>query len=461
MRITGWWMVGVALIGCIESPATADPEPDEVAMADGAADAAVDDAAVDDAADRPPDAEPDVVAPPCIRVTPDQLEFESGLVGRAFTRAVLVESCGGQPLEINALSLVGDAVFSLPDSAAIRLPAAGAEAPSALIEVAFTPLDRAAYQGTLVLETNDPERAQVAVPLVGRGTMNACPVAAVAQDAFDVLPLDIVELDGQPSVDADGPEGRPVAYRWDVIERPAGSTAQPVERFENPRDPANTGVIDDEGTSSALFFADLTGRYVIELVVEDALGFRAPSEACPQAPARVMIEARPNEDLHIELVWDTPGDPDQTDGNGADVDLHLLHPRGRNWAQAPLDCYYANASPDWGPAGPAGDPTLDIDDVNGAGPELISLNQPEDTTQLGGQYRVGVDYYRSEDYTQDGGGNWGPSRATVRIFLGGVEAGSWSRELAATHEFWEVATIVWAEDDRRVQVLDRWHAAVP
>ena len=452
MRITGWWIVLGALTGCIESAADPDPE--------GALDGAVLDGAADSARDAEPVA--DAAAPPCIRVEPDRLEFDRALVGRAMTRPVRIESCGGQPLEITDISLVGDAVFSLPDAADIRLPAGGAEPlPLATIEVDFTALDRAAYQGTLVFATNDPARPQVAVPIVGRGTMNECPVAAVGQAEYAVLPLDIVELDGDPSVDVDGPGERPTSYTWVVVERPVGSTAQPVERFENPRDPANTGVIDDEGTSSALFFADLTGRYVIELVVEDALGFRAPSEACPQAPARVVIEARPNEDLHIELVWDTPGDPDQTDGNGADVDLHLLHPRGRNWAQAPLDCYYANASPDWGPAGRAGDPSLDIDDVNGAGPEVINLDQPEDTTELGGQYRVGVDYYRSEDYTQDGGGNWGPSRATVRIFLGGVEAGSWSRELAATHEFWEVATIVWAGDDRRVQVIDRWHAAVP
>lgn len=46
----------------------------------------------------------------------------------------------------------------------------------------------------------------------------------------------------------------------------------------------------------------------------------------------------PEEAVHIELIWDTPGDADQTDEGpvaGADMDLHLAHPLASG---ADLDC---------------------------------------------------------------------------------------------------------------------------
>ena len=402
-------------------------------------------------------------ASPCIRVTPETVEFAAALTGRTSTRPVSVESCGGQPLEVTRIFLLegSSPVYAIEDDAAFQLPAfvMGEVPPTRNIEIAFTPEDTMAYGGTLVIESSDPLNPRIEVPIVGRGTLNECPVAVVGQDTFNALPLDIVELDGSDSTDADGPNGMPVRYTWTVVERPDGSTAQPVERFQDPRDPANTGLPDDNDTSNALFFVDLAGRYVIDLTVEDNLQTTAPSDTCPQPPARIVIEARPNEDIHIQLVWDTPGDRDQTDGDGTDVDMHLLHPRGRSWAQAPLDCYYANASPDWGPPGPDGDPSLDIDDVNGAGPENINLDQPEDTSALGGTYRVGMDYYRAENFLT--GGTWGPSEVTVRIYLGGVEAGEWTQVMQATHHFWEVASIIWTANDRRVQVIDRYYNSVP
>lgn len=406
-------------------------------------------------------------ASPCIRVNPDTLEFPSALTGQTTRRPVSIESCGGQPLEVTAVYLADGSspVYAVDNDALPALPfqipafVMDEAPPTQQVVVAFSPEDTAAYGGTLIIESNDPLNPRIEVPIVGRGTLNDCPVAAVGQDTYNALPLDIVALDATDSTDADGPDGLPVRYHWTVVERPNGSTAEPVERFQNPRDPANTGLPDRPETPEALFFVDLAGRYVLELTVEDNLGLSAPSESCPQDRALITINAVPNEDIHIQLVWHTPGDRDQTDGDGSDVDLHLLHPRGRNWAQAPLDCYYANGNPDWGPAGPNGNPSLDIDDVNGAGPENINLDVPEDTSALGAQYRIGVDYYRAENF--GGGGTWGPSEVTVRIFLGGVQAGEWVQVMQATHHFWEVASIIWTAADRRVQVIGRYYNSVP
>ncbi len=460
MKITGWWIVVGALTGCIESAATADPEVDgAVDGAPGALDAAPLDAANPDAMAQP---DADAVPPPCIRVEPDRLEFEYALVGRTTTRPVMIESCGGQPLEVTRVFLTPEssATLAVADDSAFELPATATPPPTRMVEVTFAPPDRAAYGGTLVIESNDPTRPRIEVPIVGRGTMNECPVAVAAPAEIRPYPLEIIELVGSASTDIDGPDGVPVRHEWTVVERPEGSTAQPVERFQNPRDPANTGLPDDPSTPDALFFVDLAGRYVIELVVEDTLQTTAPSDTCPQAPARVVIEAAYlGGGFHVELVWDTPADLDQTDEDGTDMDLHLRHPSGRGWAQAPFDCYFANGRPDWGPPGPAGDPSLDLDDVNGAGPELISLRTPEDTEPLDGSYCIGVDYYRAENHLT--GGNWGPSTATVRVFLDGVLASEQARLLEATHHFWEANCITWGAGVGAVEVVDRTFNGVP
>lgn len=404
-------------------------------------------------------------ASPCIQVNPETLEFAAALQGRTTNRPVQIQSCGGQPLEVNAIYMSDDSspVYAVSDdtrATPFELPAReqDREPPSENAVVAFTPEDTAAYGGKLIIESNDPLRPLIEVPVTGRGTLNDCPVAAVAEDDFHVLPLDIIELDGSLSTDADGPNGRPVRYNWVVTSRPDGSTAEPVESFRNPADPANTGVADDASTPNALFFVDLAGVYTIELTVVDNLDLVAPSETCQQPAAVITVEAQPDEDIHVQMVWNTPGDADQTDGDGSDVDLHFRHPLGNEWVGA-LDCYYANSNPDWGPQGPAGDPSLDIDDVNGAGPENINLDEPEDTQALGGQYRVGIDYYRADNFAT--GRSWGPSEVTVRIFLGGVQAGEWVRVMQDTHHFWTVGSIIWSANERRVQEINRYYQQVP
>jgi hypothetical protein len=228
-----------------------------------------------------------------------------------------------------------------------------------------------------------------------------------------------------------------------------------VERFQDPRRPAETGLPDDLGTPRALFYAALAGVYTLELRVTDNLGLTAPSDACPQPPATVRIDVRYENDVTVEMVWNTPGDPDQSDAEGADVDLHLRHPLGDRWAAAPFDCYYNNVNPDWGPVGDAGNPRLEIDDPNGAGPELISLNAPEDTRMFEGVgYLVGVHYFRELRFENDMG--WGPSEVTVRIYLEGLVASEFARVLQATDNFWEVAGIRWTPDDRRVVEVNRF-----
>lgn len=451
--------ITAGLTGCTtdQNDGQTDGGPDAAVLDVGVLDAAFDadceacDADLVDAA--PP-------AVPCINVMPEALEFGAALQGRQTNRPVRLESCGDVEVEVLSVRFSDDSAVAYTLSAdsleaPFTLAAVNGDAPWRDVIIGFSPQEDQAHAGTLLIETTDPARPRIEVPITGRGTQNECPVAVVS-DAGPIVvePLDIVELDASLSTDADGPGGVPVRYVWTVIRRPDGSTVTPVERFQDPRRPLDTGVADDPTTPRALFFVDLAGTYTLELTVADNLDLEAPSDACPQPAATLTIEARPRTQIHVQLTWNTPGDLDQTDNDGTDVNLHLRHPDGDAWSRAPLDCYYANQNPDWGPVGVVGDPSLDLDDINGAGPENISVDAPEDTDLYDGRpYRIGVEYTRADNFAT--GGTWGPSEATVRVFIEGVPAGEFVGMLEDTGHFWAVADIVWAPGDRRLVEVNR------
>ena len=75
--------------------------------------------------------------------------------------------------------------------------------------------------------------------------------------------------------------------------------------------------------------------------------------------------------LTIKLTWDT----DETD-----VDSHFIAPNG-TFFDCDLDCHYQNPAPDWGVQGDwLDDPFLDVDDVDGYGPEHVNISEPEPGT---------------------------------------------------------------------------------
>lgn len=90
--------------------------------------------------------------------------------------------------------------------------------------------------------------------------------------------------------------------------------------------------------------------------------------------------------FHVQLNWNPSIPTDRTD-----VDLHLLHPDAKFWGAVPLDCFFGSRTPTWD-----GDrevsPTLDRDDVNGHGPENISMVKTS-TTEYGRSYRVLIEFY--------------------------------------------------------------------
>lgn len=262
-----------------------------------------------------------------------------------------------------------------------------------------------------------------------------CPEARIAPGPLGARPLEVIEL--KPIIGiVRGDEAPVVRWRYTVVSRPPGSTAQVVERHTFPDAPAAGGDPDDPTTPSALFFLDLAGRYVFELTVEDAAGRRAPAPGCPSDAARRAVEVVPESPVHVELVWHTPDDPDETDADGTDLDLHVTRPGGDWLSQG--DCYYGNPNPDWDPPGPAGDPNLDIDDVDGAGPENIRIARPQPTAAQGGPYRVAVHSYRLQFGSE---GAEPPAEATLRLYLNGLPAFEGRHTFRTEDAWWRAARI--------------------
>src|SRR5690606_29907608 len=118
-----------------------------------------------------------------------------------------------------------------------------------------------------------------------------------------------------------------------------------------------------------VYTPDIAGDYTLRLRVQDDSGHLAE--------CTTIVRAVATEGLRVEIFWDT---------NGTDMDTHLLHPNARTW-NSNLDCYYGNCigGLSWSDPGRADDPSLDIDDVDGFGPENINIMTP-----AAGTYRVGV-----------------------------------------------------------------------
>lgn len=147
----------------------------------------------------------------------------------------------------------------------------------------------------------------------------------------------------------------------------------------------------------------MAGTYTFRLRVWDAAG------AVSAVPGQVVVNVCPcNTGLHIELLWSTPGDDDPFDEGpeaGADLDLHVAHPD----AAAP--------------------------DTDGWGPENLNLGTPPGTVEAPLTYRIGVHCWDDHGF--------GPSQATVRVYLYGSLLFEAANVELANHDLWEVATLEW------------------
>ena len=260
-----------------------------------------------------------------------------------------------------------------------------------------------------------------------------CPIAIIkSAEGDEVIPQTVLHLYGDESYKQGGEISK---YEWDV-DQPAGSQSVfiPSYLFPNPS-----------------FETNVAGVYDFYLTVYD----QTDTPSC--LPATYKVVVIPDEAIHIELLWHTPDDPDESDTGpeaGADLDLHFVHPlavgpdligdgKPDQWFDIPFDCFWFNAHPNWGSYEPTinDDPGLDRDDTDGAGPENINLDIPEDTT-----YRVGVHYWNDH--------GWGASFTTVRVYIYAQLVFEVADVMLVDSDMWDVCTITWPSGSVKVVVDD-------
>lgn len=374
----------------------------------------------------------------CIRTSRTTRNMGAAPIGGEITDVVTVENCGTRALEISGVRWSAnspDQEFSYDLGSAdenddgtvddvIRLPEEGDQY---RIPVTYAPTEIGQDEATLAIDSNDPFQETLEINLIARGADGECPEAEVIaqiegettppRSSITAAPLDYIILDASNSED---PDGRVVEYEWRNISSPEGTTIQRED------------VQDASPPSSKQRFRLLTaGTYEIGLSVKDNDGFVSCNEAV------ATISAIPDEQISVELTWTNPEDPNENDDEGSDVDLHLLKMGPGEWFEAPYDIYYDNPNNGSDPTGGGGgiwnpeSPSLDRDDTDGAGPENIQMDDPQDCQW----YAVGVHYYEQA---------FGTAYATIRIYINEELVFEQKyKPLTLGGQFWDVARIHW------------------
>lgn len=394
---------------------------------------------------------------PCLKALVPEIDFGAVPVGVTVTKEAILQSCGTEAVAITGVEIASSsdpgfgAQFTsscfggvAPSAAAPKSLQPGA---SCTVFVTYTPTQLgASSSGALLVQHST---AQTEVTLTGKAsTEQQCPVACfVLKDATSGTPTEAVIPQTKLALDAScstpGSGGTSITqYTW-KLSQPKESYAalQPSAKVKNPS-----------------FTPNLAGTYEVSLEVRDDLG----QSSCAIVKKTVLVV--PDDKLHLELTWSTPGDPDPNDEGdnagklpdgsfaGADMDLHLAHPLALEqpdqtdadkngepdpWFAACFDCSLFNPKPNWGDYGDdADDARLDRDDKDGWGPENINIAVPEADVA----YTIGVHYWAANSF--------GKSLPVVRVYLDASSAPAYVLQgpEMAQNEFWCAGSISWPKN---------------
>lgn len=374
--------------------------------------------------------------PPCLVLQGDDIHFGGKLAGTENELQAMLHSCGPVPVEVTAI-YIGEGsspCFSIDYSSLDHVPTVddplsmpGGESASVTVKFAPTEPSPLAPDGTPLLDKaylvieNSSFEPKLEIKITGACVEEMCPTAMINEDLeLEVVPQTTIELAGDQSYSQGGAITQ---WTWDV-QQPKGSKASFL--------PSNSA-------QNVTIQANASGHYVFFLTVWDESG----AQSCFPAVKNVMVI--PDEALHVELLWDTPGaaDPDEPVA-GTDLDLHFLHPEAvgfdldddggsDGWFDGKWDCFEANPHPNWGLLDPAvdDDPGLDLEDHDGVGPEIVNLGLPEDLL-----YKIGAHYRTSCGL--------GASSVTARVFVYAQLVWDAPETWLVDKDMWEICTVDWA-----------------
>ncbi|HEY1097601.1 MAG TPA: hypothetical protein VGF99_01680 [Myxococcota bacterium] len=312
--------------------------------------------------------------------------------------------------------------------------------PSLTLRTTFSPDVLGSFSSTLRFTSSDPLNPEIDMPMLGVGVIGPTCVAeiksvnGVTTAPFDVEPLDDVIITVENSTSASTDVDALANVEWEITRRGGGSTVV---------------LTDPNGIDTGFAFAnsrgvDVAGPYEVCAVITDSLGTKSNNPCC------IPFEAIPSQSFLVQLTWvNDSGDMDLhvTKGdNDAGYCVDSLN-GGSGSVAAPFrenncsnaDCNFATCrvtdttSPEWdGVAGRTlGDPSLDIDDITGFGPENTNVD-----VAVAGSYAFGVETYSSSG---------GPYIAVMKLFLYGRLRGQWQAEIS--EDFWEVGVVHFPEGD--------------
>jgi len=374
---------------------------------------------------------------PCLQLNPSNVVFGATPLGKGGVTSMALKSCGDLPIKVTRMAFAapGGGEFgvdwtSIGGQPTKEKPLTIGVNETKTVALTYNPeaanpqKDGKIVEDTATLEVHSNVLAGVSkATLTGFASSSTCPTAVIKIPEGDtVVPQTTLNLDGTASF---AQSGNIAKYRWEV-DQPTGSVGLFKPNAQLPK---------------VQFQPNVAGDYVFRLRVWDT----ANKESCQ--PAEKKVKVLPDQAIHVELLWNTPGDPDQSDEGpaaGADMDLHFAHPFGSGldfdgdkkpdpWFDPTYDAFWFNKNPEWGSYDPNVDdnPSLDRDDTDGAGPENLNLTLPEN----GMSYAVGVHYFN--DF------NKGPSTAEVRIYVYGQLQFKVKSDPIKKGDMWYVATIDW------------------
>lgn len=388
---------------------------------------------------------------PCISVDRTSRDFGQVPLGSQGTDVVQIQNCGEQTLEVSDIVIQEN---SADDEFALDLGGLDQNGDGELDRtleirpgedeeflIRYTPAQEGIDTGRVFITSNDPLQEVLELDLLARGSEGECPIAdagayirgvtATPRQTLSAAPLQYIVLDGTESFD---PDGAVVEYEWSILESPDGASTNLGPTQSDPTD------VDQSRREYRLLTA---GEYRFQLEVRDNEGFFS----CESA--EVVVRAIPNERVLVELTWTNPEDPDETDNQGSDVDLHLTKMGPGQWFTAPYDIYFRNPNNSGGGIGiwNPESPSLDIDDRDGGGPENIQMDDPSNCEW----YAIGVHYYRQI---------FGTAYVTIRVYIDAqLVYENINKPLSRTGQFWDVARIHW--DSGRVYDYDQVYEAPP
>ena len=380
-------------------------------------------------------------AAPCLQATPSLIDFGGAYVASYHSLPITITSCGALPALVDSIALVGpnDTPFLLDLSMGPGpLPWVLEPWESITFEVRFEPSTPSMLNddGVPIYENAKVSIASGVNPLLevdvtGFASREGCPVPVIdVEEGLYASPGTLLHLNASKSI---APGGLPPIISW-AVTPPPGAPEVPI--LPTPEGESITYQTDPEHL----------GPYLFTLKVFDIVDDQVIS-GCGTATWTVTIkDAIP---LIVEVEWDTPGDPDQSDvgpGMGADLDLHMHHGQGvgedydgdgnpDTWFDFLHDLYWFDTSPDWGAAGGEDDPMLVLEDADGAGPERLEWHQPIKKETV----TIGVHCWSSFEY--------GPSVATVRVFHFEELVASFTDVVLDSGDLWEVGTFTWPKVD--------------